>query len=488
MSIFSIPPNLRSWLLACLGIFLITAWFSTGYNQSDEHFQILEFAGLKLDVNQEHDLAWEYGAKMRPALQPAMVVMMHQVLGVLGIDNPFTITWLLRLLTAAFTLAVTWLLYQVYKERFPEGHQRWAFFLFSFFLWFGFYNGVRFNSETWSANTFALAVGLLLYWKTPGGRQYLLLGLLVGLSFLFRYQVAFMIAGFGLWLIFVRKEEADRILSFVVGGLLMAGLGVLIDRWFYGEWVLSTWHYFEQNILLDKASSFGVDPWWQYFYATVIKGIPPFGLVYLLAIFLFIWQKPKDLITWLTVPFVGVHLLIAHKELRFFYVLLPFLPIAISTALQWWEDRRQRPLWSARGYRIGWRVFWIHNTLLTIFIMFWPIIMEMNIYRTVYDRYSDPITLYGVQDNPFRQALYINYYKCPSLCTAEVDSLDKLPRYGQDKYLIGIDRRYGYPIDSLPGQKTLIYSSYPDWIRIVNFNDWMSRSQWWLVYEVDPQG
>ena len=465
---------------------MVTAWFSTGFNQSDEHFQISEFAGLKLGINEVHDLAWEYEARMRPTLQPAMVVVAHKIAGVFGNDNPFTIAWLLRLCSAFFTLGVSWLLYRVYAPRFAEGHQRWAFFLFSFFLWFGFYNGVRFNSETWSANTFAIAVGLFTYWKSPNWRQYLALGLLVGLSFVFRFQVAFMIAGFGLWLIFIQKESPQKLLAFILGGLVVVALGTVVDRWFYGEWVFSPWHYFEQNILLDKASTFGVDPWWKYFEEIIIKGIPPFGLLYLLAAGLFLWQKPKDLLTWLTLPFLGIHLLIAHKELRFFYVLLPLLPIALSTALQWWEDRRQRPLWSARGYRIGWRIFWVHNALLTLFIMFWPIIMEMNIYRTLYDQYQEPITIYGVQDHPYEAALYINYYKRQNLCVAEVSSLDQLPLQGKAPYLLAVDRREGYPVDSLPGHKTLIYSSFPDWIMPLNFNNWMSRSQWWLVYEIQP--
>lgn len=479
-------PSLAKWLYLAIGIFLVTSWFSTGFNQSDEHFQISEFAGFKLGINEVHDLAWEYQARMRPTLQPAMVVVAHKTAAIFGCENPFTIAWLLRLLSAAFSLGVSWLLFRVYASRFTEGHQRWAFFLFSFFLWFGIYNGVRFNSETWSANTFALAVGLFSYWKSPHWRQYLALGVLVGLSFVFRYQVAFMIAGFGLWLIFIQKEKAGKLMAFILGGLVMVGIGTMVDRWFYGEWVFSPWHYFEQNILLDKASNFGVDPWWKYFEETIIKGIPPFGLLYLLAVGLFIWKKPKDLLSWITIPFVGIHLLIAHKELRFLYVLLPFLPIALSTALQWWEDRRQGPLWSARGYRLGWRIFWTHNALLTLFIMFWPIVMEMNIFRTVYDRYETPITIYGVQDHPYKAALYIHYYKRSNLCVAEVSSLDKLPLYGKDPYLLVVDRREGYPIDRIPGDKGLIYSSFPDWIMHLNFNNWLGRSQWWLVYEVQP--
>jgi len=39
-------------LLAALAFF-IAALFSVGYHHFDEHFQIMEFAGLKLGLNQE---------------------------------------------------------------------------------------------------------------------------------------------------------------------------------------------------------------------------------------------------------------------------------------------------------------------------------------------------------------------------------------------------------------------------------------------------
>ncbi len=471
----------------CISVFLTTSYFSTGYNQSDEHFQILEFAGLKLGFNKESDLAWEYHERMRPALQPSIAVLIHKASTLIGIDNPFTIAWILRLLSAFFSLTVSWFLYKVYAPNFKSAHQLWAFFLFSFYLWFSFYNGVRFNSETWSAHTFALVIALFMYWKQPDYRQYFLLGLLAGVSFLFRYQVAAMIAGLGLWLFFIHGEQIKRILSFALGGFIMIGIGILIDHWFYGEWVISLWHYFEQNILLDKASSFGVDPWWHYFSLTFIKGIPPFGMIFILAILLFLWLKPKDLISWITIPFLGMHLIIAHKELRFLYVLLPFLPIAMSTVLQWWENRQTTALWSIRTYRLGWRIFWGQNALLTVFIMFWPIIMEMNIYKFIYNRYHAPIALYGINDNPYRAALDIKYYKRQNLYTSEVENLSTLPHSGRNKYLLAIDRRYKYPLDSIPGEKKLIFSSYPEWINQFNYNDWLGRTNWWMIYEITPE-
>jgi phosphatidylinositol glycan class B len=477
----------RHWWIFVVLVYLVASWFSAGFHQSDEHFQILEFAGLHLGINKPHDLAWEYHEQMRPTLQPMLAYGVHRSLAAIGLDNPFHIAWVLRLLSALFSLGVAYLLYQVFRSRYGDGLLAWWFFLWSFLLWFGVYNGIRFNSETWAANCFALALGLYWYWKHPQMQHYLLLGMLVGLAFLFRFQVAFMIAGWGLWLIFVARERWHRLLVFTLAGLAVAAAGILIDYWFYGEWVFSAWNYFEQNIILDKASNFGVDPWWQYFSDVVIKGIPPFSLLYLVGIFAFIWWYPRHEITWVSIPFLLAHGLVAHKELRFLYPLLPLLPIVMAEVSARWEKTYGQSIYQKAWVRWTVRLFWGHNAILLLFISFWSIIPEMSLYRTIYQHYDTPITLYGIDDNPYRLALDIHYYRRTNLCVQEVKTLESLPRYGRDTYLVAIDRKKMDQWDRVPGKKTLVYSSYPDWIWSFNFNNWLSRSQWWYVYEVRPR-
>lgn len=57
----------------------------------------------------------------------------------------------------------------------------------------------------------------------------------------------------------------------------------------------------------------------------------------------------------------------------------------------------------------------------------------------------------------------------------EVDSLDKFLCYGKDLYIIVVDCCYGYDIEGLFGEKKLIYSSFLDWIYVINFNNWLGR-------------
>ena len=82
-------------------VLFITALFSTGYHHFDEHFQILEFASLKLNLAIENDMPWEYAAQMRSALQPFFVVTLYKFVSIVGQVNPFALATFLRLLSAA---------------------------------------------------------------------------------------------------------------------------------------------------------------------------------------------------------------------------------------------------------------------------------------------------------------------------------------------------------------------------------------------------
>ena len=294
---------MRNLVIAAVIVYALAAYFSVGYHHSDEHFQILEFAALKWGINQQHDLAWEYHERMRPAFQPAIVVALHSFYSLFAEPNPFVIITFLRFVTAALSLGAILLFAAKFKLYLGnEKLQRW-YILLSLFLWFTVYINVRFSSETWSGSFFLLALSLLAFKKKPEiNRDYFLAGLCLGISFLCRYQCAFLIAGLGLWLLIIRKISFIHICILLASFLLVFAAGVLIDFWFYGEWVLTTWKYFEQNILLDKASNFGVEPLWFYISETFATAVPPFSIVYIFATLVYIAACPKSVITWSILP------------------------------------------------------------------------------------------------------------------------------------------------------------------------------------------
>jgi len=71
-------------------VYGITAYQSSGYYHADEHYQIIEFAGSKLGTHTSDELAWEYKAAIRPALQPTICYLVFSILHFFHIDDPYS--------------------------------------------------------------------------------------------------------------------------------------------------------------------------------------------------------------------------------------------------------------------------------------------------------------------------------------------------------------------------------------------------------------
>jgi GPI mannosyltransferase 3 len=251
------PIKFSHWPIAIL-LYLITAWNSVGYHHPDEHYQILEFANLKLGKATAADMPWEFKAEMRPGLQPMLTVGMVSAFNLVGITNPFTQAFLLRLLGGMLTLALFW---QWSTTLPPAIAQRWTWLVC--FLWCMPYLSVRYSSEAWSALSFGM--GCLYLYRSKTAQNMFLAGLLMGCSFHFRYQIAFAILGVLFWLIFQEKQPTKQISYWILGGIVAFVLGTFADYMFYGKWVIPAWNYLKINILEGKASEFGRMPWWWYF-------------------------------------------------------------------------------------------------------------------------------------------------------------------------------------------------------------------------------
>ena len=211
---------------------MVAAYFSQGFNQFDEHTQVMEFGGYKLGMTGEKNLSWEFASRMRPAIQPAMVYMAHKVMGVFGVDSPFTIAFLLRLFSAALSFLSIHLLIRAFYDTIESAKLKLAFVALSFLLWFSVFNSVRFSSENMAGRLFVIAFALFFIWKNPNPKQYLLMGVILGLSFLFRYQNAFLMVGWLAWLLFINKSKFSNLVFTAFGIVLMFVLGIFIDKWF----------------------------------------------------------------------------------------------------------------------------------------------------------------------------------------------------------------------------------------------------------------
>ena len=307
--------------------FTVTAILSVGYFHTDEHYQIIEFANYLSAENDVQDLAWEFEARLRPSLQPVICHYIFSACEVLHVTSPYSKAIILRILSGFFAIVCIYILTKKIKPELPEKYWR-SFFVLSFFLWFVPFLNVRFSSENWSALILMLGVSQLI---TPSKSKYhhFIVGVLFGLSFLFRYQVAIAVIGILLWVVFIQKISFVNVLKLVCGGVFVTGIGVVIDYLFYQEFSLTLWNYFQINLIEGKASEFGVSPWYSYFKWVVRYSASPVGVLILGSYMYFIVKNPKHLFTWLSIPFILIHCLISHKELRFLFPLVNFVPFVV---------------------------------------------------------------------------------------------------------------------------------------------------------------
>lgn len=471
----------------------LTAWFSVGHHQGDEHFQILEFAGYKLGIAQRSDLAWEYGERMRPALQPAMAYLVYKVLGAGERADPFGVALLLRLLSATYTLGVAYLLFRRFRPEVTTD-LRWLFVIVVFFHWCAYYNGVRFSSENWSGLTATL--GFLLYplEATGGGRVFtpprggrkwggaFLSGVCFGLAFLFRYQIALLVAGFGLWLLFVYRETWRRMLAVIAGGLLILLIAYPLTYWLYGEWTLPAWNYLASNLIEGKAATFGTRPWYGYFELVFLRGIPPLGLVYVVATVGYCAVYRRDPVSWMVATFVIVHSLLARKDVRFLFPLLPLLPVMIVGfvhALRGTYDVSERTTHFLRYFGI---LCIVVNFILLASVMVRPAHSGLKVARYLYDRYPDQLLITGPQAKLFHaEDTSPRFYSRAGYRQVQVAGTDVKPEVDSLPYPRVYVTRGGTVSLPVTGA-VLLYTDRPDWIETVNLFGWADRVGWWQVY------
>src|SRR3569623_1557610 len=97
--------ELRRSLLILTGVTVVTAWFSNTFYFPDEHYQVLEFMGIKLGITPASELPWEFAARIRTWFQPLVYLLIAAPLRALGRTDMFSIVFVRRLRTGLSSLA-----------------------------------------------------------------------------------------------------------------------------------------------------------------------------------------------------------------------------------------------------------------------------------------------------------------------------------------------------------------------------------------------
>lgn len=402
-----------------LVVYLIATIKSNGFHHPDEHFQLIEFAGLKAKWNTENDLPWEYKKQVRPSLQPYLAFGIFKFASLFQIENPFTLATVLRAITALFSFAAILLFISCFMQDIKQKY--WTtFIVLSFFLWFLPNINIRFSSETWSGLCLLTAVALIRL-NHAHNLLFFLIGVLFGLSFEFRFQLAFAISGLLLWLILVKNIPNRNLLMIFLGGMSVLGLCFFLDSLFYGELVFTPYNYFKANIIDGVASSYGVSPWFGYLEAILFAPTFLLGIAILLTMLVLLIYSPKNIVLWAVIPFIFFHSIIPHKELRFLFPIVNFIPYMLIYGYQLSveKSRKSKPIKTCLRALIF--AFVLVNVGGLLMLVFKPAGNgSVNLIYYISEKYSsrNPLIVYCLKNNnPYiigaAKGLKANFY-CPN--------------------------------------------------------------------------
>lgn len=341
---------LRALLATALGIHVVVTLLAVNPWHPDEHFQILEFAWARAGLAPLEDLPWEWDARIRSTLQPTIALVLLQALRAIGVTSPFVWALVLRLGTLVLSFAV---LLRVFAHVSPSLSRpaRQTLWLSGLFLWFAPLFLGRFSSE--NLGGLALAAALTLVDGEGAGerragagpRRDAVAGALLGVSLVFRFQMAFAAAAALAWLIARGRPGWARAARLALAAAAVVAAGTLVDAWFYQGWTFTPWAYFRTNVLEGVAKSFGTSPWYAYLLWPPLWMAPPLGLAVAFLAAVGVASRPRSPWSWVPIAFIAGHSVIPHKELRFLFPLLYLLPVLVARGVEAAARRPWAPGW-----------------------------------------------------------------------------------------------------------------------------------------------
>ncbi|XP_078600609.1 GPI alpha-1,2-mannosyltransferase 3-like [Branchiostoma floridae x Branchiostoma japonicum] len=279
-------------------------------------------------------LTWEWQAGLRGFTYPLVFAALYKGLAVFRLDSVTLLVLLPRLLQGLFTALCDLYLFKVTRKLHGKGVAQWTL-LCQILSWFMFYCGPR--TLTNSMETVLTTAALYYYpWpqeaSTTGSNKQVVMYLsLAALSCVVRPTAAIMwIPLCMLHLVNSGSKLRTITLHFIPVGLGALTWSAVIDRIFYGKWVLVQYNFLEFNVLSNMGSFYGSHPWHWYitqgFPVTMATQLIPFicGSVKF-------WRK-QMLVLLVILWTVVVYSFLGHKEFRF---IMPVVPLAMMSCGLW---------------------------------------------------------------------------------------------------------------------------------------------------------
>jgi len=269
--------------------------------------------------------------------------------------------------------------------------------------------------------------------------------------------------------------------------------------WFYGNYTFTFINYFLTNIVDDIASTFGTSPWYFYFIKYINYGIIPISIITLFAILLLVFFAPKKMTVWIIIPFLVIHSVVPHKELRFLFPLANLIPLILIQGLQTLlrlDIIKDLNIHSKSIIRFVCGILIAINSMGLVVTMFSPADErgQMNITSYIHDKYfNKQVTLWYIGDtNPYRPIIASQqYYRDNNVAPASFDTTKGVEQFHQGKInLFIVQKEYllHYPDLLNAINAKLLVNGVPEWIQFLQrkFN-YGRQNKSYELYQVDLQ-
>ncbi|XP_076851393.1 GPI alpha-1,2-mannosyltransferase 3 isoform X2 [Brachyhypopomus gauderio] len=289
----------------------------------DEYWQSLEIShGMVFKYGYE---CWEWKEGIRGYTYPLFFAVIYKILHLLRYDTVQLLVLLPRVLHALLAALADVKLYHLVRKLEGPDVAKWTYFcqLCSWFTWYCCTRTLTNSMET------SLTVLALYYYyplrpaKTHSSWRYLSL---VSLAVVVRPTA--LIVWLPLLLHHLWRED-NKIKLITHQGLPIAAVtlvtSALMDSIFYGKWIIVQWNFVKFNVLHGVAEFYGTHPWHWYLTQGFVVVIGPHLPVFLHGCFS---ASSRHRVLLMSIAWtLLIYSLLAHKEFRFIYPVLPFCMI-----------------------------------------------------------------------------------------------------------------------------------------------------------------
>jgi hypothetical protein len=321
-----VGAGLASLVLLAIGLRLIPILFVPSMVWADEIFQTSEQAHRL--VYGSGLVPWEFQLGMRSWLLPGVIAVLMELSRIAGDGPDYYIALIAGSFAALATAPVVCSFLWGRRLFGPLGG--WIAGAVVALAPEAVYFGARTLCETVAAHLLIVALYLLEPgYRVTSRRRLFIGGLLLGLVFVLRIQLAPALVVVALWTCWPAvRERAPALLAGTA--VVLAGAGIL-DTATLGYPLASVWRNFVYNVYYDASSTFGIEAW--HFYLRGELGVWG-GSAATLLLLAGLGARRMPLPLAVAVTILAVHSAIAHKEYRFIYpaVLLVMVLTGIGLA------------------------------------------------------------------------------------------------------------------------------------------------------------